>query len=306
MPRDPVSEILQIKQRAGRYKRIPSSHDIDALARSLAALTSTDQSPSLVPVRIVTLIEVFLRHWIEIFIDFGAPYVERGSKLAPGIKYDFAVARSLHGGAITLGQLIAHSVQLSRLDSIVAIFSTLLGKDLFDAVKDARDKWKERSEPDVGPIITDVGQTRRVLARLFEVRHIIVHEFPEDLPHRPEEVADFLDAASKFIQALEEEFTFLLYGNVPLSQYEMNRDAADQYQRAKDELEAVCLNIEEFYPDIREVQRLWQAFKEAEAERMTRNSEGGSIRPMVYSLAAAQITRERITQIQALENNRMD
>lgn len=34
MPRDPVSEIVLIKERAGKYKRVPSYYDIDHLRSS--------------------------------------------------------------------------------------------------------------------------------------------------------------------------------------------------------------------------------------------------------------------------------
>jgi len=35
---------------------------------------------------------------------------------------------------VSLGQLIAHSVPLSRLDAVCAVFEVLLGGDLFGAI----------------------------------------------------------------------------------------------------------------------------------------------------------------------------
>jgi hypothetical protein len=114
---------------------LPSHYELVALKETWETqLKGVGPSDELIPVRIVTMLEVFLRHWIETFIDYGAPYVERASKLGANIRYDFAIAHSLQGGSVTLGQLIAHSVSLSRLESICTVFATLLGVDLFKAI----------------------------------------------------------------------------------------------------------------------------------------------------------------------------
>jgi uncharacterized protein YecT (DUF1311 family) len=309
MPRDPVSEIVLIKERAGKYRRVPSYYDIDRLRSSWETkLKGIEPSDDLIPIRIVTLVEVFLKHWIETFIDFGAPYVERAAKLGTNIKYDFAIARSLQGGAVSLGQLIAHSVPLSRLDSVCAVFNSLLGRDLFDTIEKTRDRWRERHEPGIDPIIPDVAHVRRTLGRLFEVRNIIVHEIPEAKVHEATDVAEFLDASSKFMQAAEEEFVFILYNKVPMSQSEINQDSANRHQQAVEELESLCAKIEAETgsKEIHDVQRTWSAFKKAEADRITQWHLRGSIRPMIWSMTAARITRDRIREIQELEANRID
>jgi hypothetical protein len=114
MARNRIEELLSIKARAGKYRRVPSYVDLIDL-RTFWDKSEKAASPvgELVPIRIVTLMEVFLRHWIQTLVDHGAPYVERAAKLNANIKYDFAIARSLQGGSISLGELIAHSVSLS-------------------------------------------------------------------------------------------------------------------------------------------------------------------------------------------------
>jgi uncharacterized protein YecT (DUF1311 family) len=311
MSRDRVSELILIKQRAGKYKRVPSHHDIIELGNIWETrLKGFSPSDELVPIRIVTMLEVFLRHWIETFIDHGAPYVERASMLGPNIKYDFAIAHSLQGGSVSLGQLIAHSVSLSRLDAVCAVFKVLLGGDLFGAIAKTRDRWKDQFDPltEGKPIIADVTHVRNIVGRLFDVRNIIVHEIPENKTHEGTDVSEFLDASAQFLHAAQEEFLFLLYGNTPMSQAETNQDAANRHAQAMAELEGICKEIElsTSSTEIHHVQRAWLAFKEAEAERITQWQLGGSIRPMVYSMAAAEITRARIQQIKDLEEHRMD
>lgn len=310
MPRDRISELMLIKQRAGKYKRVPSHYDIAALKRTWETRRDGIGSDGdLVPIRIVTIIEVFLRHWIEVFIDHGAPYVERASRLG-SIKYDFAIARSLQGGSISLGQLIAHSVSLGNLDAICAVFEVLLGRSLFEAIAQTRDRWKERFEAptEMRPIISDLAFIRKTLGQLFDVRNILVHEMPENRTHEEADVSKFLDASVQFLHAAEEEFLLLLYNKAPMTQAEMNQDAADRHAQAMLELEELCKEIalNTSSTEINEVQRAWLVFKKAEADRITQWQLRGSIRPMVYSLAAWEITKDRIQQIKDLEEHRMD
>jgi uncharacterized protein YecT (DUF1311 family) len=308
MPRDRIAELTLIKQRAGKYKRIPSKSDLDQLKdvwnRQLKGVGPTDE---LIPIRIVTILEVFLRHWIETLIDHGAPYVERASKLKIDLKYDFPIASSLQGGLVTLGQLIAHSVSLNQVESFSATLKTLLDEDFFSAISKTRDRWRVKQEGDtVGPIIGDISRVRKTLVRLFEVRHILVHELPEKKPHELTEVVTFLDVAAEFVQASEEELVTRLHGDYPMSQAEMNSEAGTRYQVAAAELDVLCKEIASQTPEIVQVQNSWIAYMEAEAERQTQRHLGGSIRPMIYSMAAEAITRARIQELKSWLENRVD
>ncbi len=135
MTRNRIAELLSIREREGKHKRTPSSFDVNALKRvwekQLKEIAPADE---LIPIKTVTLIEVFLRNWIEELIDHGAPYVERASKLKVDLKYDFAIASSLQGGSVSLGQLIAHSIPLNRIEVVASVFGTLLDGDFFQII----------------------------------------------------------------------------------------------------------------------------------------------------------------------------
>ncbi len=136
---------------------------------------------SLLPARIVTLVEVFCRYWIQRLIDHGAPYVERAAGLKVDVKYDLQLVHSLQGQTISLGLLISNSVSLASVTSIAAIFSTLIGQ-VFYWLKNVRSRMALEHDGDEAPIISDIDAIARMLVRLFEVRHILVHEFPETHP----------------------------------------------------------------------------------------------------------------------------
>jgi uncharacterized protein YecT (DUF1311 family) len=308
MARDRVAELAQVRKRAGKGgQRGRARSDLYRLKRAWEGeLKGVYLSDELVPVRIVTILEVFIRDWIEELIDHGAPYVERASKLKVDLKYDFAIAHSLQGKLVSLGQLIADSVSLSRFEAFTAVFDTLLDCDLFDAISKTRDRmevsWAERRADGalVKPIIGDIAHVKRALARLFNVRHILVHELPRNKPHVLREVSEFLDSAELFVKALDEELRSRLYGERSLTEEEMNRAAAANHQTAVDELDSICneIALRTSSDKIRKVQRLWVVFKEAEAERQSEIfSPDGGLRPVHYSYTAEQITRTRIREL---------
>jgi uncharacterized protein YecT (DUF1311 family) len=299
MPRDKILELLSKRERADEYKLRPSYFDVQTL-ESLwkSRLRGMDTVDELIPIKIVTMLEVFVRNWIELLIDHGAPYVERASKIRVDLKYDFAIAKSLQGGTVTIGQLIAHSVALSRIEMIAAVLETLLDGDLFEIIAKTRDLWKVKHQGDsVGPIVDDVEKLRRRLARVFEVRHIVVHEVTREKPYKLEEIDEFLTAASIFMEATDEELRTRIYGSERRTQTEMNREAASLHQSAMAELNSLCAEVVKDTPEIYDVQKLWLSFKEAEAERQTERHLGGTIRPMIYSLSAEGLTRTRIREL---------
>jgi len=256
---------------------------------------------NLLPARIVTLVEVFCRYWIQKLIDHGPPYVERAASLKVDVKYDLQLVHSLQGQTVTLGFLISNSVPLSSITSIAAIFSALIGQDFFNWLKVVRSREAlEDDEDDGAPIIPDIDAVTRMLARLFEVRHILVHEFPEAQPVSFDEIDRMIAAASTFLNAADEGFTQLIYGRYPISQQAMNRTAREESEAVDRELEnltnAVAAADER---DIFEVQKAWRAFAESEAERQAKIWGGGSMRPLIYYTALKQLSDDRLKQLRS-------
>jgi hypothetical protein len=301
--RDRLSEIVAIKQRGGaRRRRIADLNDLVQLKKLWAATRDDTREiiSNLLPIRIVTLIEVLCRYSLEILIDReSSPYAERAARLKIDLKFDFDMVQGLQGRLITLGQLIAHAVPLSNVGNIATAFSTLLDTDLFQLLATTRTRLSIEHDPDGAPIIDDIDVLRKRLARLFEVRHILTHEFPSDPPHRPSELDEFLDAAEKFMNALDEALTQLLFGQYPISQQAMNRDAHNKSEAASAELEALCDEIAGKWrsPIINKVQRSWKVFQQREAHRRAEGWTGGTAYPAIFHSAAEAIARDRISQL---------
>jgi uncharacterized protein YecT (DUF1311 family) len=147
------------------------------------------------------------------------------------------------------------------------------------------------------PIIKDLSVLRSTLARLFEVRHILVHEFPRSRPYKPGDIDLFLDAALDFTHATEETLLLAMYGRYPITQSDMTAQARSQAQAALNELDGVVQQIAKFSPSIFEVQKLWDQFKDAEAHRVAEGFEGGTAHPMVYYFAASDLANNRTGQL---------
>ena len=181
---------------------------------------------------------------------------------------------------------------------------------LFVAISTVHDRWSVEVEgKEDRPIIDDIEQLKKTLFRLFEVRHILVHEMPRTSPHTVDDVDDFLRSATLFVQAVDEMLNARLHGKYPPNQREMNRDALARLDAATEELTALCQQIASEYgtTTIFGVQSVWEVFRDAEAKRQSEVFLGGSMQPMIYSAAAERLTRAWIEELQGwIEEGKID
>ncbi|MFL5284139.1 MAG: hypothetical protein ACJ8AW_24885 [Rhodopila sp.] len=85
-----------------------------------------------IPIRLVTILEVFTRNWVAEIIDSGEPYTSRAAEIVKGsLKIDFALAQALVGKQVTFGELVAHDIPVNGIGDIERVFSQLLDEPLF-------------------------------------------------------------------------------------------------------------------------------------------------------------------------------
>lgn len=234
-------------------------------------------------------------------IEHGPPYDERAIDLKVNIKYDLPLVRSLHGQKISLGFLISNNISLSEIAAISAIFSILVQTDFFHWLSNVRYRTLLEHEPDGGgPIVTDMDKLKRTLARIFEVRHILVHEFPDKLPFATAEINEMLDAVDNLISAADEGFTQLLYGLYPINQQAMNQKAREESKAIEEELDRLVDDVAKKSESdtIRKVQQAWRAFAEAEADRNAEGFTGGTAYPLFHHTALKVLASDRFRQLQ--------
>lgn len=305
MARDKVAEIAAVRGRArsGPWRGKYVIQDLHSRAVNDAAYPS-----AFIVIRLVTALEVFTRDWVRELINVGDPYLERAGDLVKGtLKIDFALARSLVGQHVTLGDLVAHDIALNSIGDFDRIFTTLLGASVFERMTGVVDRWEvEVLKQPANPILADPAGARVLLKNLFETRHIHVHELPENPEIERSTVTDFAIAAMKVCDALDQVLSTELHGNYALTQTEMNFEAADRSKRAEARLQRLLKQAD---PDnsnkaFQAAQEAWEIYRTRQAEyRSDIHSETrGTIAPLIYHSEEERITIARIEDFERYLN----
>lgn len=139
--RDALAEIAAIKIRSKygsafselweRISAIDAAFEVQPVADS--------ESLRYFPVALVGCIEGYVRLRVRDLIDFGEPYFSNSAELAKNIKLDFSHLKAVQGNIVTVGELISHSIQLSRLDQVMSVFERLVGAEFRDSLTNAAD-----------------------------------------------------------------------------------------------------------------------------------------------------------------------
>ncbi|MDH7639241.1 lysozyme inhibitor LprI family protein [Sphingomonas oryzagri] len=256
--------------------------------------------PQFIIIRLVTILEVFTRDWAARIINAGDPYATRGADLVKGtLKIDFALARALVGKEVSFGELISHELPINGIGDIDRVFSRLIDTPLFGHLSGVVDRWALKIEGKQSePIMPDSDKVRNDLARLIEQRHIFVHELPEQRDVEAGVLDAYIHSTSQFVNAADEAFNTILYGDYPITQAEMNAVAAADAANVNEELLAILatLDVDGKDEDLRASQTAWEEYRDRQAEyRSGINHPGhGSIAPLLYSSEVEKLTRERI------------
>jgi uncharacterized protein YecT (DUF1311 family) len=299
MARDKLAEIAGIRMRGNGLGYSRGMSEITALVDGWNG-ASFQVPHQFIIIRLVTILEVFTRDWASRIIDSGDPYATRGADLVKGtLKIDFALARALVGKEVSFGELVSHELPVNGIGDIDRVFSRLIDTPLFDHLHGVVDRWavKVGARPSA-PIMPDPDKARTDLAGLFEQRHIFVHELPDHQEVEAGTLDKYILSTSQFVNAADEAFNTLLYGDYPITQIEMNAAAAADAAEVNDELVTIlaALDPEEMDDDLRASQAAWEAYRDRQAEYQSGlNHPGhGSIAPLLYSSEVEKLTRERV------------
>ena len=298
--RDRVAEIIDIKRR-GQRQATRLHGELELLERKWNRLQkASTEAADFFPIRAVTLLEVFCRAWIAQLIDRGAPYAEHAVKLVKDFKIDYGLVRAVEGRKVSLGDFVAHGVSLNSFSQICACFTTLIGADLLSEVAKAT-AWKDG--PSSNLLIADIKWVSCTLVRLYEVRHVLCHEYPESEVYQDKEIAGFLKAAGDFAGATDAVLTKLAFGTVPIPPAaEMVKTATTELEESEQLLAEVSARIEgnvdlRGLKLFRKSQVEWIKFRRAAAEMRGDNARGGSLSRYLRLLEAIVLTEARIDQL---------
>ncbi len=313
MRRTKYQQIIDWNERQGDHRRLGAElvHDIDRLMKEADAVSgSSPEFIEFIPIRLVTILEVFLRGVIAELIDERDDYFERSDKLVKGAKFDLAFAAHIDRRELTIGDFVAHAVSLNNVESIISTLDTLL-LDFPAKLRTAHPRWTEESEDwPLRPIIDDCDLVMASLARLYEVRHVLTHELPSSPFLVPAEVPKLSKAAKSFIAATDWVVVEALHGSVPKTQIAMNLSKGDELRDEEAQLTAALDEANKLdgidRAALSALQTAWADWADMQANLVAFQVEGGSMYPTIWASEKAALTRERIDQIERLMSEWMD
>lgn len=288
-----LTQIVEKQSRSPKWEsEMTVPGEIDTLRSAWRNLPSKDTVfTHFVFMRLVTCLEVASRLAVKRLIDHGDPYAERARPLIGQAKIDYDYLLNLQGKKITIGEIVGHLVQINSFSAILSVLKTLdveFSKD----IRNVKDRFGIElfDRPDQ-PIIKDFDAMSASIQRLFEIRHILTHELPRNVPYAESEVEPMMDFVKSFLRALSERVDFLLHGVAPLTQLEMNQEAALLQVAARKEVEHAVTLLRatgKFKPEILDIaQERWLAHAYADADLVASQVEGGSMYPMIHASVMA-------------------
>ena len=258
------------------------------------------------PIALVACIQSYFQMAIKEIIDLGEPYLTNSKQLMPKKRLDFDIVKSLHGRTITIGDIIAHYLPVSKLDHILSPMSQLLSINFKESVSRVYDRWdvEVRKKPRVA-IISDIEESCRYVDRTFQLRHIFCHEVASKFEIVKDEIDNCFDHCVLLLKASDALISQTLFPDAPLTQMEMNMVSAEDFTKEKMRLDSALDEVFEVVSDKQrmkfiEANNAWKVFLEASAEVEGLEYEGGTMRPTIECLALSRLTRDRRKQVEKL------
>src|SRR5271157_2506975 len=123
--RTTIDQILEWKERRGRSSFSGELlYKVDDLALTWEQIDSDREVADFIPIRLATIIEVYVRETVREVVDTSQIYLDRAEPLLKNAKLDFLVAKHLHGQRITMGDVVAHSLSVTDLEHVISIHET--------------------------------------------------------------------------------------------------------------------------------------------------------------------------------------
>lgn len=303
-----ATQLLEILARAGRLGRHAGfllnslRHDVDRLDKK-----TSSSFLDYLPIRLVTILESCFRGTIKDLVEGKPEFKTNGLAYISKIsnKHLTEIILNLDQRTFTLGDIISHTLPCSKVEDIIGAMESIYGKGFKVDLADSRERWIEDNGNYAAPFIQDVDVTFASIAKLFAVRHILVHELPQQSPYKHEELADFLEHTHCLTDALSWLVSYQLFGPVPRTQTMMNIVSGREASETAQEL-AKCVDqaplVSECLEDY-DQHSVWTRFAHLVADARSGLSLGrvaaGSISPTLYNVELARLNRWRLADLKA-------
>jgi len=304
--RDVLKEISEIKsRRLHSYAFTELEARLRSIEEGFKRLKADDNElVKYFPVAMIAVVESYFRQSIQQLIDVGDPFAAQAAGLAGQVKIDYEMLKAIGGRATTIGELIGHSVKLSRFDQLNSCVSTVIGQSFTRFLESAPDRWEvEINNRKDARILNNAQQVFSSVGALFEARHIICHESAAAFSLDVARTKELMDGCFEFLLASEKAFMYLMDPNAPLTQTEMNFSAYESLRAVEETLEKKIAAIRDqleasTLQEFNNAQMLWEGFRDAWVMyKVGPEEEGGSIWPLEFCGEMKFLVRDRLSQL---------
>jgi len=258
------------------------------------------------PVALIACVESYFRMAIKDLIDAGEPFLTNAEKTAASVKLDFSVLRAVHGKAVTVGELVAHNVQLSRLEHIDSLLSGFLGASFLGALRTTTNRWAhEDLSESLAPILPNPDEVFADVTRTFELRHIICHEIASAYKIEADEVARCFESCVAFLRAADEFISETIHPNAPFTQTDMNIAAGQSLAAKRANLAEAVVVVRDRLDTLElaafdESQVKWEAYCAAWVNFVVgERANSGTIWPLIYASESEAVVSRRLDEIKS-------
>lgn len=300
--RDLINEILEIR---GRRKFDLATQELFTRLSNLDEVFNKSKSldrelHKYFPVALVALMENYFRLCIKELVDHGEPFFSNAEALFAGNKLTFDLLKGLHKKQITVGELVAHTVQLNNLTQINTGITKLISKEFLKELRTIYDRFEHevKGKPN-DPILKDPDTIFAHVARTFELRHIICHESPTNFEIDFKEIEQGFLSTTLFLKAADEFVSQIRFPDAPLTQTDMNIAADADLKKTLGELETIQNQIRlklqaDCIAEFDKTNAVWKEFMERWAQFAADFYKGGTISPMIYATTANTLAEARL------------
>lgn len=264
-----------------------------------------------IPLASIAATETYFRLLYKEILDKGEPYFSNAIKYFKdqgNVKFDLEFLIAIQGKQVTAGEIFSHLMPLNNLADINTALTKILGIDFLASLKKFRYSESSSLAVHSKSFKTNLGNYLNSVSRLFELRHILAHEFALNIDLDKKQIMQDFSNLSIFVRACDFAVSKILGDYMPEYQQGMNIQAQKYYKKTQTELNKLIRqikrndpksefnqigNIKLFSKAIKE----WENYRELYAQSYAEMYKGGSLAPLIYWSEMENLTKQMIQNL---------
>lgn len=230
-----VGKIIEYKERIGDLRIDPLVHDLfieiqEAFAEEVISESLNSARKKWGIIQAVSALEIFTKFKIREIIDKNDDVKIRAIPLFRDIKLDYASVIEIGNQKLSLGDIASYSTNISSLDILLKRFEYVLGEPFQSAFNVGKREFID--------IEFDEEKVFRDISDLFRIRHLLIHENPNSLHIRLDQVLSLVKSAHSLVWALTIAGGRYCWPDWGKNQQTLNEEAEVEYNSLKKRIDS--------------------------------------------------------------------